>query len=270
MIQKISLRVFLIFIAGICAIVAVWILFDRGFTDIASDNFVLADSRNVQNAACSGDCDHVSLTSDQYPGVIFVSSSATSASCIPVTLWANRMREDQIGVNGFAFYEGGQKNLPPVTVDGDALDGRAIPFSVSSSSIDSDLEAEIAVFNIHLRDSGDLNLIDSEKFDEENGYGFLVSTDYESGSVTLFDGCSTDAKEEQIYALYQAPEVVPPGEDKTYLVSVTRRGMYGASEENQDAVIFEKIFSSTELQENIVHIRAVDGDVTFDFDLVRE
>ncbi|MFA6017582.1 MAG: hypothetical protein WCT28_04040 [Patescibacteria group bacterium] len=268
MIQKIFLRACLIFIVGVLVITAAWILFDRNQSNIASDDFVLADSRSVQNAVCSGDCDHVSLTSDEQPGVIFVSSLETSASCIPVTLWANRMREDQIGINGFAFYKGWQKNLAPVTVNSDALDGRAIPFSVSSSSIDS--EADVAVFDVYLRDSGDWNLIDSEKFDEENGHGFSVSTDYESGSVTLFDGCGADAKEEKIYALYQDPEVVPPGEDKTYFVSITRRGIYGASEESQDAVIFEKIFSSVELQENVIHIRAVDGEITFDFDLVRE
>ncbi len=122
--------------------------------------------------------------------------------CIPVTLWANRIREDQVGVNGHFFDRGVQVNFRPITVDTSAGENVMVHM-VMADVVPSWYEGErSAVFTFSLKDHGDWNLIDAESFSVENGEGVRVHTEYASGPVTMVDGCSENAKALATYTLW--------------------------------------------------------------------
>lgn len=226
-----------------------------------------AAARTVQNIACIGACENVTVTSDQEPGRVYLENTAFDA-CIPVTLWANRVREDQIGVNGFLFHRGGQVNLRPITVDGSGGENMAVRMVMKDAAPTLKDENLPAVFSFTLRDQGDWNLIDSASFAAENGSGMSVNTEYASGVVTMYDGCSENARNLVTYALYQAPELVWEGSEQTYLVTIVRRGTYGESIEAQDVKVFERIYTQAELEASSILVEAIDDDVTLRFELV--
>ena len=231
-------------------------------------NIPMADQRIVTNISCSGTCDAVTVTSDQEPGKVYLENTAYD-SCVSVTLWANRMREGQIGVNGYVFDQGGQMNLRPITVDATFGEQTAVRM-VMADAVPAWYEKTLpAIFSFIVNDEGDWNLIDAETFAVEHGEGMRVSTDNESGSVTLHDGCSESAKNLVTYALYQSPEVVWPGSEQTYLVFLVRRGAYGVSEALGDVKIFERVYTQRELEAESISVEAVDGDVTVSFELVK-
>ncbi len=229
----------------------------------------MASARTVANVSCSGSCEKVTVTSDQEPGRVYLENTAFD-SCIPVTLWANRMREEQIGVNGYAFDQGGQINLRPITVDASSGEQIAVRMVMADAVPEWYEQTLPAVFSFIVKDEGDWNMIDAESFVVEHGEGMSVSTEYLSGSVTLYDGCSENAKNLVTYTLYQSPELAWPGSEQTYLVFLVRRGTYGASEESADVKIFERVYTQGELEAEAITVEAVDGDVTLTFDLVKE
>ena len=247
-----------------------WVLWGRFHGATTGDlGIPTAEQRTVQNVACRGSCGNVTLTSDQEPGKVYLENNAYD-SCIPVTLWANRMREDQVGVNGYLFDRGAQVNLRPVTVDTSAGEHGAVRFGMADV-VPSWYENTLsAVFSFSLKDQGDLNLIDAESFSVEYGEGMSVDTEYASGVVTMADGCSESAKSLVTYALYQSPELVWPGSEQTYLVFIVRRGTYGESNATQDVRIFERMYTQSELEAQSIAVEAVDGEVTLTFDLVKE
>jgi hypothetical protein len=263
---------FLLAVVGTVAALAVclggWVLWHRAYETTGDLGLPTAEQRTVQNVTCSGSCSNVTLTSDQEPGKVYLENTAYD-SCIPVTLWANRMREDQVGVNGYLFDRGAQVNLRPITVDTSAGDTVAVRM-VMADAVPSWYEGELpAVLSFSLKDQGDWNLIDAESFSVENGAGMSVSTEYASGVVMMADGCSENAKDLVTYALYQSPELVWSGSEQTYLVFIVRRGMYGESTETEDVTIFERIYTQSELEAQSITVEAVDGDVTLTFDLVK-
>jgi hypothetical protein len=227
-----------------------------------------AEQRTVANAVCRGSCANVTLTSDQEPGKVYVENTAFG-SCIPVSLWANRMREDQVGVNGYLFDHGAQISLRPITVDTSAGENVAVRL-VMADAMPLWYEGELpAVFSFSLKDRGDWNLIDAESFRVQNGDGMSVDTEYASGVVSMHDGCAENAKDLVTYALYQSPELVWPGSEQTYLVTIVRRGTYGESNDTEDVKIFERTYTQNELVAQSISVEATDGGVTFAFDLVK-
>ncbi len=246
---------------------SVWHLMDGTIT--GDLGFPAAEQRLVQNVACSGSCENITLASDQEPGKVYL-ENAKYDSCIPVTLWANRMREDQVGVNGYLFDHGGQISLRPITVDTSAGEHVAVRM-VIADAMPEWYEGELsAVFSFSLKDRGDWNLIDAETFVAENADGMSVDTEYASGVVPMHDGCSENAKGLVTYALYQSPELVWPGSEQTYLVFIDRRGTYGESTDAESIRIFERVYTQSELEAQSIPVEAVDGDVTLSFDLVKE
>lgn len=256
-------------IGALAFCLGVWVLWSQLQGATTGDmGFPTADQRTVQNVACSGPCENVTLTSDQEPGKVYLENTNYDA-CIPVTLWANRMREDQVGVNGYLFDRGAQINLRPITVDTSAGESVAVRM-VMADAMPTWYEGELpAVFSFSLKDQGDWNLIDAETFVAERAEGMSVDTEYASGVVVMHDGCSDNAKDLVTYALYQSPELVWPGSEQTYLVTIVRRGTYGESTETEDAKIFERIYTQSELEAQSISVEAVDGDVTLTFDLVK-
>lgn len=231
--------------------------------------FVTLEHRVIDNVTCSGSCEHVQLTSDQYPGTVYFSSEDT-LSCIPVVLWANQIRDDQVGMNGYAFYDGGQVNLRPITVDASALDGDPVMIRVPRTVEGSTQDSDAGVFSVQLRNTGEWNLIDPSSFHADSGEGFVVKTDNNSGMIELWNGCSDAARNIATYVIYQAPDLAFAGEDPVYRVSVTRRGAYGESQEEADVTVFEHLYSSQDMTHDSVHVDVTDGERTFGFDLVNK
>lgn len=253
---------------GICLLG--WVLWDIAYgVDVDDYETQTAEERVVQHVACSGACANVMVTSDQEPGKIYWDNTAYD-TCIPVALWANRMREGQVGVNGYFFDRGAQVNFRPITVDtsaGENVQVRVVMADVVPAWYEGKLSAE---FSFSLRDQGDWNLIDAETFTVERGEGVSVRTEYASGVVPLTDGCTENAKALVTYVLYQAPELAWSGSEQTHLVFIDRRGTYGEGDVEESARIFERVYTQNELDAESIAVEATDGDVKLSFDLVKE
>jgi hypothetical protein len=228
-----------------------------------------AEQRVVQNMLCSGLCENVTVTSEQEPGKVYLENTAYD-SCIPVTLWANRMRENQVGVNGYFFDQGAQVNLRPTTLDTSAGESAVVRMAMADVVPSWYEEKSDAVFSFSLQQQDDWNLIDAASFSVENGEGIRVNTEYATGVVTMADDCSENADGLITYALYQSPELVWPGSEQAYLVSVVRRGGSGEREQEHGVKIFERIYTQAELEARSIAVEVVDGDVMLSFELVRE
>ena len=223
----------------------------------------LADSRHVENMTCTGLCSDVLLVSDQEPDVKYYEGT-TESTCSEAILWANEGREGQIVFAGYQFVDGYQENLRTRTFGLDVLNGIDIEFTLPNS--EDTLKARV-------KDTGEWNSLDSVECNELICSGSTrVFTDRDSGRVKLYDSCASSSDSVKIYTLYQAPEVHGPDTDDTYLVGISLRALpsTGSTSGRVEGAGFERIYASSELKDATVHVVADVGDVTFEFDLVKD
>lgn len=222
------------------------------------------DNRHVENVKCSGQCDGLMLVSDQEPDVQYY-DGAKSPTCAEAMLWANANgREDQIVFGGYEMIDGYQVNLPTQTFGLDVFSGKDVEFTLPDSG---------SMFTAHIKDTGEWNLLDSVACDQLACSGFTrVLTDRDSGRVTLYDSCASSSDDADIYALYQAPEVHGPDTGDTYRVSIGLRALLNTGTETGwvEDVGFERMYTSSELADDTIHVVADLGDTTFEFDLVKD
>jgi hypothetical protein len=146
----------------------------------------LAPHRSVQNFRCSGDCSDIVVVDTSYRDVRYFGDSPI---CTEANIWANKTNDGRVLINGYVFVNGVQQSLTTVILDEDVLDGQPIQYAFPFSD---------SIFDVSLRNKGDLNLLQSltprgEAVASDNGFG--VFTDYQDGSrATLFDSCSAAAK----------------------------------------------------------------------------
>lgn len=268
--RKISFRLMIVVAVFILLISACAIVYiQKNSADIVIGNTLsLADNRHIENVTCEGVCNNVLLVSDQRPDIRYFGDDGLE-TCTEVNLWANiTSREGQIIIGGYGMYDGFQKNLRTYTVAPEAIDGRTLFYGIPKAS---DTE-EKWDFALTLRDRQEWNVLDTLTFvSNENPLGFLIITERDTGLETLIDTCTKEQKNTAIYTLYQAPEVHGPGEDDTYRVMLQKRMSRSAgSTTGWEGEGFEKIYSSRELDADVLHIVAPYGETTFSFDLVRD
>ncbi len=224
----------------------------------------MAAGRHVENAKCSGQCDNVMLVSDQQPDVQYY-DGVKDPTCAEAMLWANANgREDQIVFGGYELIDGYQTNLPTQTFGLDVLDGKDIEFTLPDSG---------SMFTAHIKDIGESNFLDSVECDQLSCSGFTrMLTDRDSGRATLYDSCASSLNAPDIYALYQAPEVHGSDTDDTYRVSIGLRALpsTGSTTGWVEGAGFERVYTSSELADDTVHVIADVGETTFEFDLVKD
>ena len=261
--RRLALLVLLMLLAGISAFRAA----ELHRAEVAHP-LSMAESRHVENVTCSGLCADVLLVSDQEPDVQYYvggnSPLTNPPYCSEAILWANKNgREDQIVFGGYEFDGGHQNNLPTQTFGLEALNGADITFMLPSRE---------DVFTAHVKNTGEWNLLDTVECD--NGTcspSMRMFTDRDSGRVKLYDSCSLVSDSTNFYALYQAPEVHGPDTDDTYLVGISLRALpsTGSTTGFVEGAGFERIYASSELTDDVVHVVADVGDATFEFDLVK-
>ncbi len=233
--------------------------------------------RHVENVQCSGACDNVLLVSSQEPGTRYF-AGGDCPTCIEANIWAGKTREDQITINGYAFYDGVQVNLAPKTFGTEVLDGREIswvlplvPPGATNPSLNGVVVAD-PTFIVHVKDTGDENLIDTVTYrDAANSMAdnITIVTDHAAGRVTAFDTCTQTNTNTNIFALYQAADLHGPQHSDSYTVDIEHRDSLSTGTITGGEIVFQKEFIFDELTEQKLHVTADVGDATFDFDLVK-
>ncbi len=257
--RRLAILVPLLLLAGIAAMRAVELHEAR-----VGHPLSMAINRHVENVTCSGKCTGAVLVSDQEPDVRYYDSATETPLCSEAVLWANTNgREDQVVFGGYEFVNGYQVNLRTQTFGLDVLTGKDIEFTLP----DDDL------FTARIADTGEWNLLDSVVCNELMCSGLTrIFTDRDAGRVKLYDSCDTSADHVKMYTLYQAPEVHGPDTDDTYRVDVGLRALpsTGSTTGMVDGVGFTRVYASSELTDDVVHVVADVGDATFEFDLVKD
>ncbi len=261
-------RSFVIPIIGALAVLLVLIAVDIVLTSrtVSSGDhpLSLAAQRHVANVTCTGDCTNVRLVSNQEPGVKYFSGNDT-ATCSEAMLWANQGREDQIMFGGYIFIDGYQTNLPTQTLGMEALDGRAIDFTLPNTGA--------RMFTAYARETGEWNLLDRVECNELDCGAIIptrIFTDRDTGRVELFDSCLGETDATKIFTVYQSPDVHGPDTDDTYSVDITRLDGLVTGSNTGGTNVFARQYTSTDLSASVIHVVADVGDATFEFDLVAE
>ena len=273
--RRLALLLPLMLLAGIAA----WKVAAQRHEQSAENALSMAARREVKNVSCTGSCDNILLVSDQVPDVQYF-AAGTHPTCIEANIWANETREEQITVSGYVFYQGVQETVPPQTFSTEVLDGRDLEFTLPRFSARIEHPANVDIipdptFVMHLKETGQWNQLESltcKTSCSSSQDNFTIVTDKNGGRVTLFDHCTAEEKATVIYALYQAPELHGPDDDDTYRVSVGLRALpsTGSTSGWVDGAGFERVYASSELGDDTLHIIADVGEATFEFDLVKD
>jgi hypothetical protein len=225
-----------------------------------------AANRRVQNVQCEGECERVILVSSQEPNVQYFGSTEVE-TCTEINLWANQTaREGQLTIGGYGIYRGQQRNLRTRTVEGEAIDGREISYTIPKAGSGDDSWS----FLLTLRERQEWNVLDTLKYSSDSApIGVRIMTERDGGFETLVDTCASVQNSVAIYDVYQAPELHGAGESDTYRVGVGQVSSITRSDE-ATPTSFEQVFSSEELESDVLHVRAPVGEAIFRFDLVRD
>lgn len=264
--SKPSLSVKNVLIASVVLLVVIvaWRMIGLRSNAAGSHPLSLADNRHVENVQCSGACESAMLVDSQQSGQQYFVGIKCS-TCNQAILWGNKNgREDQIIFGGYAIIDGVQKNLQTQSFGSEVLDGRNIDFTVVENG---------STYIAHLKNTGEWNLLDSMECGQPAcDETFAIFTDRDAGRATLYGTCPTESASAKVYSLYQAPEVHGPDASDTYLVGISLGALpsTGSTTGSVAGVGFEHTYSSSELANNSIHVTADVGDVTFDFDLVKD